>query len=103
MDYDFILARVREDGGQFEVQELAYDPWNATAVTNDLGNEIEVVTLVEFRQGFYSMNPAMMAFEVAVKKKRFNHGDNPVLTWMADNLVAIKDPAGNLKPDKGAH
>ncbi len=28
------------------------------------------------------------------------HGDNPVLTWMAHNLVAMRDPAGNLKPDK---
>ena len=30
-----------------------------------------------------------------------NHGGNPVLAWMADNLVATSDPAGNLKPDKG--
>ena len=28
------------------------------------------------------------------------HGNNPVLTWMADNLVAREDPAGNIKPDK---
>ncbi len=25
---------------------------------------------------------------------------NPVLTWIADNLVARVDPAGNVKPDK---
>lgn len=102
VDYDFILARAREDGMQFDVQELAYDPWKATEVTNKLGLDNGAGTLVEFRQGFFSMNPAMMAFEVALKKKRFNHGGNPVLTWMADNLVAAKDPAGNLKPDKGA-
>ena len=31
----------------------------------------------------------------------FEHGNNPVLNWMADNLVVSTDPAGNLKPDKG--
>ena len=28
------------------------------------------------------------------------HGDNPVLTWMAYNMVAMRDAAGNVKPDK---
>ena len=28
------------------------------------------------------------------------HGGHPVLTWMAGNLVARQDPAGNIKPDK---
>jgi phage terminase large subunit-like protein len=31
---------------------------------------------------------------------RLAHGNNPVLNWMADNLVAREDPAGNIKPDK---
>ena len=28
------------------------------------------------------------------------HGGNPVLRWMADNLVVDNDPAGNVKPNK---
>jgi len=28
------------------------------------------------------------------------HGGNPVLRWMADNVAAKQDPAGNVKPDK---
>ena len=31
---------------------------------------------------------------------RLAHGNHPVLTWMADNLVVREDPAGNIKPDK---
>ncbi len=38
--------------------------------------------------------------ERMVLSKKINHGNNPVLTWMADNLVARVDPAGNIKPDK---
>lgn len=56
--------------------------------------------MVEFRQGSVSMNPAMKTLEVAVQRGTINHGGNPVLAWMADNLVAALDSAGNLKPDK---
>ena len=31
---------------------------------------------------------------------RLAHGNNPVLTWMADNLVVATDAAANIKPDK---
>jgi phage terminase large subunit-like protein len=98
VDYDFIEFQVLEDAGMFDLAEVAFDPWNATSVTNHLGSEGIVV--VEFRQGFVSMNPAMKALEVAVAEGRIGHGGNQVLTWMADNLVARQDPAGNLKPDK---
>ena len=28
------------------------------------------------------------------------HGGHPILRWMADNVSARQDPAGNVKPDK---
>lgn len=99
IDYDFILAQIQEDLARFGVRQLAFDPWNATSVTNKL-EQISSVELVEFRQGYVSMNPAMKALEVAIARRTLNHGGHPVLTWMADNLVATMDPAGNLKPDK---
>ncbi len=98
IDYDFILNQVRADMARFRVRELAFDPWNATSTSNKLIDE--GANLVEFRQGFVSMNPAMKSLEVAVAQRRLNHGGNPPLAWMADNLVATSDPAGNLKPDK---
>lgn len=99
VDYEYILARVRADLQHMRVQELAFDPWNATHVSNSLIEE--GAPLVEFRQGYVSMNPAMGALEVAVQRGNFNHGGNPVLAWCADNIVARLDPAGNMKPDKG--
>jgi phage terminase large subunit-like protein len=35
-----------------------------------------------------------------VLSKRLAHDGNHVLRWMADNVVARQDPAGNIKPDK---
>jgi phage terminase large subunit-like protein len=42
----------------------------------------------------------MKELERLVASRKLAHGDNPVLTWMADNLIARTDPAGNIKPDK---
>ena len=58
------------------------------------------LTLVQFGQGFASMSGPMKELEKLVLQHRLAHGNNPVLTWMADNLVAVEDPAGNIKPDK---
>ena len=33
--------------------------------------------------------------------RKITHGGNPVLRWMANNVVVKTDSAGNLKPDKG--
>jgi phage terminase large subunit-like protein len=98
VDYDFIEATIRADASKYKIVEVAFDPWNATSVSNHLIEE--GLNMIEFRQGFVSMNPAMKALEVAIAEKTIAHGGQPVLTWMADNLVAKQDPAGNLKPDK---
>ena len=98
IDYDYILEQARQDCDRFDVAEIAFDPWNATHVSNKLIEDGQ--ELVEFRQGFASMSPAMKSLEFAIKRKRLNTGGNPVADWNADNLVATSDPAGNLKPDK---
>lgn len=98
VDYDWILSTVRQHGERYKLAEVAFDPWNATSVSSKLLDA--GANMLEFRQGFASMSPAMKALEVAIKQRTLNHGGNPVLAWMADNLVASSDPAGNLKPDK---
>jgi len=35
-----------------------------------------------------------------VLERTLCHGGNKVLTWMADNVVVVEDPAGNIKPAK---
>ena len=98
VDYDWIEAAIRTDADYFDLAEVAFDPWNATSVSNHLIDE--GIEMVQFRQGFVSMNPAMKALEVAIAEGRLGHGGNGVLGWMADNMVARLDPAGNMKPDK---
>ena len=57
--------------------------------------------MVKFRQGFASMNEPMKQLMSMVLARDLSHGANPALRWMADNVTATGDPAGNIKPDKG--
>ena len=46
------------------------------------------------------MAAPMREFERRLLARKIKHGGNPVLRWMAGNVVVKQDPAGNLKPDK---
>ena len=98
IDYDFIVDQIDQDAQKFELQEIAFDRWGATKIIQDI--EENGMHVVQFGQGFASMSPPMKELEKLVLSHKIAHGGNPVLSWMADNLVAKTDPAGNIKPDK---
>jgi phage terminase large subunit-like protein len=98
IDYDFIYAQIDEDAQAYDLQEIAFDRWGATKIVQSI--EERGLTCVQFGQGFASMSPPMKELEKLIIGEKIAHGNNPVLTWMADNLVALVDPAGNIKPDK---
>ena len=57
-------------------------------------------TVVPFGQGYKDMSPPSKELYKLLMEGSINHGGNPVLKWMAQNVVMRQDPAGNLKPDK---
>jgi phage terminase large subunit-like protein len=98
IDYDRIRADVSELGKQFNIKELAIDRWNATQITTQLDGD--GFTVVPFGQGFASMSAPTKELEKLLVGRELNHGDNPVLRWMASNVAVKEDAAGNLKPAK---
>ncbi len=98
IDYSYVYAQVDEDAQRFDVVEIAFDRWGAAQVYQTLEND--GLTMVQMGQGFQSMSAPMKELEKLILSRQINHGGNPVLTWMADNLIAAEDGAGNLKPDK---
>lgn len=112
VDYDWVLGQIESDMDLFDVQELAFDRWGSQKITSDLQSRLGFTVdekvaklqgrplLVQFGQGFASMSAPMKELEKLVLSLKIAHGGNPVLSWMADNLVAVMDPAGNIKPDK---
>lgn len=98
VDFDFIVAKLFELRGQFDIKELAYDEWGSVKIIKDL-NTLGA-TLVPFRQGFKSFSAPMKDLMTHVLQGKFQHGGNPVLRWNFDNVVAERDAADNLKPNK---
>jgi len=98
IDYKFIEQFIIDLAGKYDIREIGYDPWNAMQTAVSL--EDHGLTMVEVRQGFKSMSPPMKELEKLILSHDLAHGNNPVLNWMADNLVVNEDPAGNIKPDR---
>lgn len=98
IDYDFIVAEILELAERYDLKEIAFDRWGASKMIQEL-QEVEL-TVAQFGQGFASMSGPMKELERLIGAGEISHGNNPVLRWMADNLVARLDPAGNIKPDK---
>lgn len=104
-DYDFIRARVLDDCARFDVRDLAYDPWNATQLVNDLTGED--VPMRSMRQGFASMSAPTKELQRLVlsgtaETPKLRHGGNAAVRWQIDNFAVAMDPAGNVKPAKNA-
>jgi phage terminase large subunit-like protein len=98
IDYDVIRKDIGELGTRFDIKEIAADRWNASQIITQLTGDGFMV--VPFGQGFASMAFPTKRLMELVLGKRIAHGGNPVLRWMASNVSAKKDAAGNLKPDK---
>ena len=97
-DYDYVKEIVFRDASTFQVKGLAIDAWNATQLSNQLQSEGLPVTL--YRQGMASMGAPTKELERLVMSHGFDHGNNPVLQWMAANAAVEQDAAGNIKPAK---
>jgi phage terminase large subunit-like protein len=98
VDYEVIRRDINELRDQYNIRQIAYDPWNATQIATQLtGDGME---LVEFRQGYASMNPAAKELEKLIIAGEIEHGGHPVLRWNAANCSVEQDPAGNIKPSK---
>ncbi len=96
--YGFIEKFIEELGKKYQIKEIAYDRWNATQMVQNLADL--GFTVLEFGQGYKDMSPASKEFYKLLMEGSICHGGNPVLKWMAQNVVMRQDPAGNIKPDK---
>lgn len=98
IDYDVIAREIELLGEQFQIREIAFDPWGAFQISQQLS--AKGFEMVQFRQGFISMSQPTKELLRLVLAQRLAHGNHPVLRWMADNLVVVTDAANNVKPDK---
>lgn len=105
IDYDEIKEQMLTDCKRYDVKEITFDPWNATQFANELQKAgIHVDKLVKFPQTVAMFaEPTKRLLETMIPGKKIAHLGNPVLRWMASNLVVKEDNNGNKRPVKKAH
>jgi phage terminase large subunit-like protein len=98
IDQDRIEAAVKKDAETYRLKELAFDSWNASMLASHLMQH--GVTVFEFCQNMRNFNEPTKHFEALLREGHLKHGDNPVLRWMAGNVMVLADRNNNVRPVK---
>lgn len=102
VDQNVLKAAIEEGCSDFDVELIGFDPWNARKLYTDLVADNPELDgrLLEMRQGIQSLGEPSKHFERLVYAGLFDHGGNPVLRWMAQNVVVRFDENLNYMPAK---
>lgn len=94
VDYEFVADQIRALCAEFDVQEVAFDPWNARPLMMQL--IAEGIPAVEMRQGSITLGPAVKELERALVSGSITHDGNPVTRWNFSNIAVVRDKLENL-------
>lgn len=101
IDYGYIERDIRADFERYRIQEIGFDPWNATQTATNLGNW--GLTMVELPQTLRTFTEPVKELEALVKAGKFCHNAHPILAWNAENVAVKSDPNDNCRPVKPEH
>jgi len=100
VDYQQVRAYLNQRSNLLGMPyEVGFDPWSARQFC-----EVELpydgFQMAQVRQGYATLSSPTKHLLGLVVGRKLRHGGNPILRWMADNAMAVHDPAGNVKLDK---
>lgn len=98
VDQDAIRRHINALSSRYEIQEIGFDPWNATQMSYWLQEDGAKVW--ELRQGFKTLSEPTKEFEKLVVSHTLAHDGNPILRWQVGNVIPRVDENGNARPDK---
>jgi len=98
LDFSAIEADLLECFAQYAVQEVAYDPWQATQLATRMAEQ--GATMVEYRNTVANFSAPMKELDALVRSGRLHHDGDPVLEWMVSNVVCHLDAKDNIYPRK---
>ena len=101
IDQTFIEAQILKDFETYNVQYVGYDPWACENLASRM--ETAGVPMVKVRQGAPTLSAPCKELEACVLSGTFDHGNNPMLEWNAENIEVIADANGNVRPCKPRH
>lgn len=100
VDFNYITARMHDletDYG-WRIQEICYDPYQATHYAQQL--ESDGYVCVEIRQGVATLSEPTKLFREYVMQGKIVHDGSPLILWCFANAVEEIDNNGNIKLSK---
>jgi phage terminase large subunit-like protein len=98
IDYGYIEDDLREISKEFQVVEVAYDPFQATQFATRM--LAEGFPMVEMRAVVKTFSEPMKHLDGLIVDSKFHYNGDPILTWMFSNVVAHYDNKDNVYPKK---
>jgi phage terminase large subunit-like protein len=101
IEYGPVLSHILTVDRDYILEEVGYDPYNAHAMRVELEDN-HGLRLVEIRQGMLSLSAPSKQLLRHVLEHTLDHSGDPVLRWMADNVMVKIDENGNVRPVKSS-
>lgn len=98
VDFQRIEDDLLDDASRFDVEEIAYDPWQAEQLSQRL-TSAGAPSMIEYRPTVMNFSAPMKEVDALVRSKRL-HFNDPILTWMVSNVVCHVDNKDNIFPKK---
>lgn len=96
IDFAQLRREIVTEAETYSPLEIAFDPWRALGLEQEL--TAEGFTMVKIPQTVGNFSDPMNELQASHLSGRLKHDANPILNWMAGNLVAREDTNGNKKP-----
>jgi phage terminase large subunit-like protein len=98
IDFETVQRDVINAKSEHLVREVAYDPNQATQMSQNL--TAEGLTMVEVAQNLKNFSEPMKEWHALVLQGRFHHRGDPAMRWMISNVVCHRDAKDNVYPRK---
>lgn len=97
-DYAAIEDEAERLARMLDVQDVAFDQWQAQYLAQRLENK--GLPVIEFPHQVRTMSDPMKEIEARVLDRRLFHDGNSMMTWMVGNVTAKMDVKENIYPNK---
>ncbi|MEE4153436.1 MAG: terminase TerL endonuclease subunit [Erythrobacter sp.] len=98
IDYDEILEKLKELRGIFQLEQVPYDPHQATYLATTAAKD--GFPMLEYRQIVLNMSEPMKELDAITRAGTIAHGGCAVMEWQINNVTGAEDKKENVYPNK---
>nr|WP_245301424.1 terminase TerL endonuclease subunit [Virgibacillus natechei] len=97
VNFRYVRQIINELSMEYDIKQIALDKFASGGIASDLMNDGHI--MVDTKQGFY-LSPTISDFYELLFDQKLVHNNNPVMNWMAQNVVAKENPNGKIMFDR---